>query len=66
MPSAFIKALNEAAQRIKAGEPAGLTIHIMARKYGVKRHHLASNLGKRAAAKKASLRNAKQLSLPGM
>jgi len=57
------KALIEAAARIKAGEPAGLAIHIVAQKHGINRHQLASQLGKRGARAKAHKVSPKQLSL---
>lgn len=57
------KAIKETAARIKAGAAPGLTIHIMAKKHGVSRHQLASQLGKRGArTRKAQESSPKQLS----
>lgn len=64
MKTTLSSAADEAAARIKFGEPAGLAIHITAKKHDVSRHALARFLGKRgAAAKAAKKKNPNQLSL---
>jgi len=57
-------ATDEAAKRIKRGEPAGLVIHKISLEFHVNKSQLASVLGKRGAfAKKAKKNNPRQLSL---